>query len=70
LVNTDGNGSKTIQGNTFSNWNAETGVITAMNINTVGTNNTIANNAINTITSAGLWNYYCCRERQYFFEYN
>jgi hypothetical protein len=33
-VNTDaGNGSKTIQGNTFSNWNAETGVITAMNIN-------------------------------------
>jgi hypothetical protein len=25
-----------------------------MNINTVGTNNTIANNAINTITSAGL----------------
>jgi hypothetical protein len=24
-----------------------------MNINTVGTNNTIANNAINTITSAG-----------------
>jgi hypothetical protein len=53
-VNTDaGNGSKTIQGNTFSNWNAETGIITAMNINTVGTNNTIANNAINTITSAG-----------------
>jgi hypothetical protein len=49
------NGSKTIQGNTFSNWNAETGVITAMNINTVGTNNTIANNAINTITSAGLF---------------
>jgi hypothetical protein len=43
----------------------------AMNINTVGTNNTIANNAINTITSAGIiWNYYCCRERQYFFEYN
>jgi hypothetical protein len=26
-----------------------------MNINTVGTNNTIANNAINTITSAGIY---------------
>jgi hypothetical protein len=40
-------------------WNAGTGVITAMNINTVGTNNTIANNAINTITSVGfIWNYY------------
>jgi hypothetical protein len=42
----------------FSNWNAETGVLTAMNINTVE----LIMLLILSLVQDYLWNYYCCRE--------
>jgi hypothetical protein len=41
-----------------------------MNINTVGTNNTIANNAINTITSVDIYGITTTPGMTIFFEYN
>ena len=57
-VNTDaglGNVTKTIDGNTFSNWTAGTGTgaITALTVNITSTNNATRNNIINTLSSAG-----------------
>ncbi len=51
-INTDGgNGTKSIQGNTFTKWTAGTGAITAMNLNISGTDNATSGNVINNITS-------------------
>ncbi len=55
-INTDagaGSVTKTIDGNTFSNWTAGTGAITAINVNIVSANNATSNNSINTISGAG-----------------
>ncbi|WP_295792298.1 hypothetical protein [Mucilaginibacter sp.] len=53
-ANTDaGASNKTIQNNTFSNWTAGTGAVTAMNINLTGATNSTTGNAINNITGAG-----------------
>lgn len=55
-INTDtgvGNVTKTIDGNTFSNWTAGTGTITALNVNITSTNNATKNNTISNITSTG-----------------
>ncbi len=57
-VNTDaglGNVTKTIDGNTFSNWSAGagTGTITALDVNITSPNSATRNNNINTISSAG-----------------
>jgi hypothetical protein len=53
-VNTDaGASTKTIQNNTFSNWTAGTGAITALSVNLTGTNNATTGNAINNISGAG-----------------
>ena len=53
-INTDGgSGTRTIQGNTFSNWAGGTGLITGMNASTSGTVNAITGNNINNFTSAG-----------------
>ncbi|MBC7424342.1 MAG: hypothetical protein H7334_12920, partial [Ferruginibacter sp.] len=52
-VNIDaGNSIKTIQNNTFSNWNV-TGPTNVMNINLTGTNNFVTGNNINNIVGAG-----------------
>jgi hypothetical protein len=53
-VNTDaGASTKTIQNNTFSNWTAGTGAVTALNVSLTGVNNVVTGNAINNITSTG-----------------
>ena len=55
-INTDagvGNVTKTIDGNTFNNWIAGTGAITAMNVNITSPNNATKNNIISNISSAG-----------------
>lgn len=52
-VNTDaGSPTKTISGNTFSNWSGGTGAINAMNINITGAGNATTGNLINNITCA------------------
>ena len=52
-VNIDaGNSIKTIQNNTFSNWNV-TGSTNVMNINLTGTNNFVTGNTINNIVGTG-----------------
>ena len=57
-INTDagmGNVTKTLDGNTFSNWTAGTGTgsITAMNVNITSGNNATKNNTISNISSTG-----------------
>jgi hypothetical protein len=52
-LNTDaGSGSKTIQGNTFSNWTSTTGSIIGMNVNITGIPNAITGNTISNFSSA------------------
>lgn len=52
-TNTDaGSSTKTIQGNTFTNWTGGTGAITAMSVNVTSTSNATTGNAINNITCA------------------
>jgi hypothetical protein len=54
LVNTDaGSSSKTIQGNSFTNWTGGTSAITVMTVNLTGTNNATSGNIIRNISSAG-----------------
>ncbi|WPR71439.1 hypothetical protein SLW70_16110 [Flavobacterium sp. NG2] len=55
-INTDaGDGlvTKNIEGNIFNNWNAGTGTITALTVNINSTDNSVKNNIISNITSAG-----------------
>jgi hypothetical protein len=54
-INTDaglGNVTKTLDGNTFSNWSGGTGAITAMNVNITSGNSSTKNSNINTINSS------------------
>ncbi len=54
LVNTDaGLSSKSILGNSFTNWVGGTSAVTAMSVNISGTNNATSGNIIRNITSAG-----------------
>ena len=55
-INTDaGGGTKTLQGNTFSNWTAGTGLVTAMNTNLTAAGNAVSGNTIsNFISSADI----------------
>lgn len=56
-VNTDaGTSTKTIQNNTFSNWTAGTGTVTAMSVNLQGSNNASSGNSINNISGGGTVN--------------
>jgi hypothetical protein len=55
-VNTDAGSaavSKTLEGNTFSNWTAGTGSIVVMNVGINSVNNATKNNVIHSISSAG-----------------
>ncbi len=45
--------TKTISGNTFSNWTGGTGIITAMNVNIASTANATYSNTISNISSVG-----------------
>ncbi|MDP1623554.1 MAG: T9SS type A sorting domain-containing protein [Bacteroidales bacterium] len=56
-INTDaGNGTKNIKNNTFSTWtgaNTPTGAFTGITVNTVGTDNEISGNQVNTFIGGG-----------------
>jgi len=53
-VNTDaGLATKTIRGNTFSNWTAGTGTIVALNVGIAGSNNAVTENLIHTLSTGG-----------------
>jgi hypothetical protein len=53
-VNTDAGASiKNIQNNTFTNWTAGTGAVTAMNISNTGPTNSVTGNVINNISAGG-----------------